>query len=342
VVSTAEPPSSYYQPLVRAIDNNKDRILVSSYVIDVPAKRWHPKPQSNYHPVDDDGLPDDYFLHVKLGKSLVDNGIDNLPPRDDLILWNESDLQFLQDNLRVGSNCTTSIRDRIVTIIKSKWDAFAPIGVRRPVRGILFHVDTGNSPPICVPQPRYGIYEGQIMQQSVDALRHNGMVAENNSPWGFKLVLAPKPHQESCVDIKSYIWRMCVNFQKLNSVTKPFKAGIPRCADALELLNDSKGPLFAISLDADSGFHQIAVMPEAHDKLCYWAPDGRKDGYLVMPFGVLNGCTVYQSLSTRMLSHSENLNAQKGIPASSRPDAVYVLKSIIDDTLLVSNDLDCI
>jgi hypothetical protein len=99
VVSTAEPPRSYYRPLVGAVDNTKDRKLVSSYVIDVPAKRWHPKPQSNYHPVDDDGLPDEYFLHVKLGRSLVDDGIDTLPPRDDLILWMESDLQFLQDNL---------------------------------------------------------------------------------------------------------------------------------------------------------------------------------------------------------------------------------------------------
>jgi len=39
-------------------------------------------------------------------------------------------------------------------------------------------------------------------------------------PWGSSIVLAAKPHQEHVIDIKDFVWRMCVSYRKLNSVTK--------------------------------------------------------------------------------------------------------------------------
>ena len=323
--------------MVGVVHNSSDKSLVSSYVIEVPINPWHPKPEANYHPVDAEGLADELFIHVKLGKSLVNDGVEELPPRDDLILWDDSQQPFLDANLTVGNTCDPNLRARIISIIKQYWDAFDPVGVRRPVRGIVFHVDTGDAQPICVQQPLYGYNEAPIMQKQVDALEHNGMIKENNGPWAFKLVLAPKPHQESCTSIVDFIWRLCVNFRRLNQVTKPFKFWIPRCAESLELLNDSKGPLCAMTLDADSGFHQIDVTPETHEKLSFWGPDGRKMGFLRMPFGVLNGSPIFQFVISKLIKRSAQSNESRGIPPNALANAVYVLKSIIDDILLVTN-----
>jgi len=50
------------------------------------------------------------------------------------------------------------------------------------------------------------------------------------------IVLAAKPHQEDITDITKFIWRTCVSYRKLNSVTKPFEYPIPRCDDAVTIV----------------------------------------------------------------------------------------------------------
>jgi hypothetical protein len=76
---------------------------------------------------------------------------------------------------------------------------------------------------------------------------------------GSLVVLAPKPHQEDVLNIDDFVWRMCISYRKLNSVTLTFEYPIPRCEDAIDDFGDSAGKLYFISLDARSGYHQIAV-----------------------------------------------------------------------------------
>jgi hypothetical protein len=307
-------PNSIDQLKQLVVDNGIASKHVSSYIIEIPVKRWRPKQTTNYHPVDDDCLPDEFFIHHELGKAIIDDGIDDLPPRDDIIVWNEEQhASFVLEHLRVGSTCTTEIRDAIINIIKQYWDAFDPKGVRRPVRGVLFHIDTGNAQPICVPQPNYGLHERKIMQA------------------------APKPHQENCDDIQNFIWRMCVNYQPLNKITYAFRFMVGRCSDMLQLFNDSRGLLFAISVDADSGFHQIGVSEEARDKLAFWGPTG-KLSWNVMPFGITSGPSFFQFLMSKIIRFTDKLIAEGVSRNEAYRRAMYVIKNIIDDLLLVSDD----
>ena len=95
-------------------------------------------------------------------------------------------------------------------------------------------VDTGNHKPICVPQPRYGLFESPIMQKTIDnLLALNFITPDTSSPWGFKITLAPKPHQEDITDINDFIWRFCINYIQLNRITRPSEYPIPRCNDAV-------------------------------------------------------------------------------------------------------------
>eukprot|EP00977_Amphora_coffeiformis_P020518 scaffold8331_cov115-Amphora_coffeaeformis.AAC.1 len=52
--------------------------------------------------------------------------------------------------------------------------------------------------------------------------------------WLSQIVLAPKPHQEHVTNIDDFIWRLCVSYRKLNSVTLPYAFLIPRCDEAIE------------------------------------------------------------------------------------------------------------
>ena len=89
---------------------------------------------------------------------------------------------------------------------------------------------------------------------------------------------------------------MCISYQGLNAITLPFEYPIPRCNDALDNFGDAFGPLFFLSLDARSGYHQISVNPTDREKLAFFGPDGKEWAFNIMPFGVRDGPAVYTSM----------------------------------------------
>ena len=74
------------------------------------------------------------------------------------------------------------------------------------------------------------------MQKLMIRMYGNGVVEENGGPWGSLVVLAAKPHQEN-VPWHKYQWRLCVSYQKLNQLTRPFDFTIPRLDDAVHRIN---------------------------------------------------------------------------------------------------------
>ena len=73
--------------------------------------------------------------------------------------------------------------------------------------------DTGDHPPICIRNNRYGVYESDIMQTHVDELTKKKLITPDvKSPWGFRITLAPKPHQEEVRHIDDCVWRLCINY----------------------------------------------------------------------------------------------------------------------------------
>ena len=57
------------------------------------------------------------------------------------------------------------------------------------------------------------------------------------------------------MNIKDFIWLMCVSYRALNDVTQQFQCKIGRCSDDLNDIGDSHGHLLFISLDTRSGYH---------------------------------------------------------------------------------------
>ena len=71
------------------------------------------------------------------------------------------------------------------------------------------------------------------MQNLVERLDENGVLEENNVPWGELVVLSEKPHQENA-PWNEYQWRLCVSYQIMNQVTWPFTFPIPHHDDAMQ------------------------------------------------------------------------------------------------------------
>ena len=59
------------------------------------------------------------------------------------------------------------------------------------------------------------------MRKVIAGLEQAGHICQiHDGRWLFKCVLAAKPHQEHVRDINEFVWRFCVNYQPLNSVTR--------------------------------------------------------------------------------------------------------------------------
>ena len=76
---------------------------------------------------------------------------------------------------------------------------------------------------------------------------------------GFSFTPTTKPYLEDCTDINTFIWRIFVSYQPLNSITRSFEYLIPRYTDSIEGLKDSCSYVSMILFDDRSEYHQASV-----------------------------------------------------------------------------------
>ena len=254
---------------------------------------------------DDQGFPDltddhDTLLHNIDGSPVLRKLQHPAPPLDaddpsftftfDEALHGECLRQLL--NL---SHLNNALQDRIYGLVKKYWSVFDDRGVWVPVRNYECVIDTGDAPPIAVKNIRYGPKELPIMRKAIAGLEQVGHIRQiHDGRWLFKCVLAAKPHQEHVRDINDFVWRFCVNYQPLNSVTRIIAYPIPRC-DSAVFVEFGNGR-FLWLFDAPSGYHQLAVAIASQEKLAFQGPDAIKWTYTVMPFGPTNGPATFISM----------------------------------------------
>ena len=263
----------------------------------------------------------------------------------------------LTKDIRIGATVPEdSTRHQLKDLVIKYWDCFCKEGARRTIIGYEFAIDTGDSKPVCCRKPYYGPYESEIIMEQIKALLANGWIEDCEGPWGSMIVLAPKPHQEACTDINKFIWRMCVSYRKLNSVTKPFEFPIPRCDEAISSIGAGECTIYTISLDARQGYHQVKVKPADKEKLAFFSPDHTKKTFNVMPFGPTNAPGFYSAMMLNFKREwtalfFEILRAKETIDGMvvvvDELDQVYLngkkvnsnSKTIIDDILVWSGNL---
>jgi hypothetical protein len=270
----------------------------ASFVIEVPPKLWHPKPLNRYVPLDySNDMDDGVFLFEKFGKAIIQTPLIFKNECTDIHTWDAGrDTAKFEKDFIIGSNVAADVCAEIISIIQQYWDCFYSEGIRKPILGFEFGINTGASPPVCCRKPHYGPHEGTIIMAHIKVLLHNGWIRLCGGPWGSSIVLAAKPHQEHITDIKDFIWRMCVSYRHLNTVTLPFQYPIPRCNDAIDNFGDSAGRLYFITLDNKTGYYQIWVRLTDQEKLAFFGPDHKKYTFQVMPFGPRNAPTFYTAM----------------------------------------------
>jgi hypothetical protein len=237
-------------------------------------------------------------------------------------------MEELERNLSL-KGCPDQLHEDIKQTIKDYWDVFCEQGLRCHIRGFTFSIDTGDSLTVCCRQPKYGPHESKIMRKLCGALDHNGLIEDDNGPYGAQIVLAAKPGQDGAPADK-FKWRLCVSYRRLNQVTRPFAFPMPRCDDAVKDI-DTEAKYF-IAIDLDSGYWQILAEKEARTRLAFFTPDGKKR-WKVMPMGALNSAATFVAMMQKLQQQWDTLAKERGIRAVGS-------KVIVDDVLLYGRTAD--
>ena len=92
-------------------------------------------------------------------------------------------------------------------------------------------------------------------------------------------------------------WRPCVDYRKLNSMTKRQSNPLPNIDDILT--NISKGKIYT-QVDLYSGYWQIPLRKQDREKTAFVTADGLFQ-WKVMPFGLKNAPATFQSFMEKVL-----------------------------------------
>ncbi len=176
------------------------------------------------------------------------------------------------------SHLKPHIRNRVYDLVIKYWSIFNKNGIFVPVKNYECVIDTGDSPPIAIKRIMYGPKETPIMRKAIAALEKVGHIHQiTEGRWLFKALLAPKPHQKHVRNIDNFVWRFCINYIPLNSVTRMIAYPIPRCDSAINE-EFGMGVLYWL-FDAPMGYRQLLVAPASQEKLAFQGPDAIKWTY---------------------------------------------------------------
>ncbi|GFW58334.1 retrovirus-related Pol polyprotein from transposon 297 [Trichonephila clavipes] len=148
----------------------------------------------------------------------------------------------------------------------------------------------GDHAPINQRAYRVSPTERRIIHEEVQKMLDGGIVQPSESPWSSPVVLVRK---------KDGSWRFCVDYRKLNSVTKKDVYPLPRINDTLDCL---KGAKFFSSMDLRSGYWQIEIDEADREKTAFITPEGLYE-FKVMPFDLCNAPATFGRMTDYLLRH---------------------------------------
>lgn len=189
------------------------------------------------------------------------------------------------------------LNDQEDKIAKSLLKEFVDIFARNPKKPpttikTKHNVDTGNHPPIKQKAFRVSRKEEDIIRKEISEMQENNIIRKSKSPWASPVVLVTKPDGST---------RFCVDYRKLNKITKKDVYPLPRIDETLERM---KGMNYYSSIDLASGYWQVEMDEESKEKTAFICNVGLFE-FNVMPFGLCNAPATFQRMMDEVIGEAQ-------------------------------------
>ncbi len=256
----------------------------------------------------------------------IGNDVDNMATDDDttnmdtftidsnILNVSVDDLYKQIDQINLSNTeLSLELQNRVKEFLKKNVDIFAlnPKSPNAINTSIKHRIITDDVQPLRSHPYRNTVHEEDIIRKEIVQLLKDGIIRLSQSPWAAPIVLARK---------KDGTYRFCIDYRKLNSVTKRDNYPLPRIDVLLRRL---AGKRFLSSTDCASGYWQVSIEEADREKTAFISTDGLYE-FNRMEFGLMNAPMTFQRMMDSVLS---NMSWESG--------AVY-----LDDVGIGSNTFD--
>ena len=204
----------------------------------------------------------------------------NIPPEKQQLLWEATEKCDLSD----------SKREQLYLLLLSYADIFTQHKTDFGRTDRIQHtIHTGDAAPIRQRARRIVPSRREEARKLLDDMLQKDIIRPSTSPWASPIVLVRK---------KDGSLRFCIDYCKLNAVTRKDAYPLPRVDDTLDTL---AGSVYFTTLDLISGYWQVGVSPGDAEKTAFCTPEGLFE-FNVMPFGLCNAPATFQRLMDVVLA----------------------------------------
>lgn len=229
--------------------------------------------------------PDVHFTEVSPG--VVEVGVVQLSPRSE-DLGQGLPKHLMCESLQ-GSSLNTEQQCQLQQLLVRWSHVFSFHDEDYGCTDVVTHaIPTGEAAPI---RERYRPVPPTLYKEVrtlLQGMLKSGVIRESSSPWAAPIVFVQK---------KDGSWRFCVDYRKLNNVTRKDAFPLPRIEDSLTSLTQAT---WYSTLDLASGYWQVRVDAQDREKTAFTTPFGLFE-WDRMPFGLCNGPATFQRLMQRCL-----------------------------------------
>ena len=228
-------------------------------------KKWHTPAMDAYLAMEDS--PD------------VDN-------EEDMPVWNENDT-LTEDKPTMGSQLNMKQRQELEKLLYE----YREVMKNKPGKTTIAEhaIDTGPATPVRLPPYRLPhVYKDAVYKEIQDMLQA-GMIEPSTSCWASPIVPVRK---------KDGSIRLCVDYRRLNSVSKHDAYPMPRIDDIIDRIGEAK---YISALDLTRGYWQVPMSAADHHKTAFTTPMGLFQ-FTVMPFGLSGAPATFQRMMDQILS----------------------------------------
>ena len=192
-----------------------------------------------------------------------------------------------------AENLSSAETTRLQTLLEANINIFSTsISDLQATPYIQHSIHTDSSTPIRQRSYRHSPVAKKEIDSQIEKMLDANIIEPSCSMWTSPVVLVKKKNGQI---------RFCVDYRKLNSVTKPISFPLPQLTDIFDAMTEAKPQIFSL-LDLRSGYHQIPMDPLTKEKSSFIIHSGQYQ-YLKMPFGLMNAPSTFQALMGRVFQN---------------------------------------
>lgn len=193
------------------------------------------------------------------------------------------------DKLVEESEIEADQQEQLRIFLDKYQDVFSMKGELGRFDGLPFRIETGDARPVRQMPRRVPFHLKPELDRQIDAMLDQGVIKPSTSAWASPVCMVRKPDGSM---------RFCVDYRKLNSVSKFDAFPLPNMDDCLASLGGSE---VLSSLDLASGYWQCYMEEESAEKAAITTHRGLFQP-TVLPFGVQGGVAHFSRVMSSLFS----------------------------------------